>query len=294
MRPLRTHGIADPATNPGVFLMLKKLAFAAAAVALGVSGCTSASRTLGKLTANKYAEARSGTVWIVAPPELEPPAPGNKTVYISFRNLSDASDIDLTDLIRNAAREEGWQIVSNPNSAKYRLRGSLRYFGEVEPESGGRYVDGLGNIAGAAVSGLAAAAAINSVTNNRTAIAGGGAVVGALVAQGLANASRPREWAMITDFVLEEYSARPVTFELATESGSGRADAAGAGNSRMASGGGQRSGNTSAATATRTSNYFPHGIRLSAWANQMNMQEEEALPLIQERVERVVTQMLPA
>ncbi|MEL6365399.1 MAG: complement resistance protein TraT [Pseudomonadota bacterium] len=273
--------------------MLKKLTIVAAALALGVSGCTSASRTLGKLTANKYAEPRSGTVWIVAPPELEPPAPGAKTVYISFRNISDAAEIDLTDLIRNAAREEGWQIVSNPNSAKYRLRGTLRFFGEVEAESGGANVQ-LGNIAGAAVAGIATAGAINAVTNNRAAIAGGGAIVGALVAQGLANASRPREWALITDFVLEEYSARPVTFELATEDASARRDVGGAASARNASGGGQSRGNTSVATSTRTSNYFPHGIRLSTWANQMNMREDEALPLIEERIERVVTQMLPA
>ena len=43
----------------------------------------------------------------------------------------------------------------------------------------------------------------------------------------------------------------------------------------------------------RRTNYFPHGIRLSAWANQMNMSEGEALPLIEERVRNVVSQMLP-
>jgi hypothetical protein len=61
----------------------------------------------------------------------------------------------------------------------------------------------------------------------------------------------------------------------------------------MASGGGTSQGNTSVATAKRKSNYFPHGIRLSVWANQMNMSEEEALPEIETRTKRVVTQMLP-
>jgi hypothetical protein len=34
-------------------------------------------------------------------------------------------------------------------------------------------------------------------------------------------------------------------------------------------------------------------VRLSAWANQMNMKQEEAMPLIRERTQKVVTQMLP-
>ncbi|MEL7482979.1 MAG: hypothetical protein AAFN41_01370, partial [Planctomycetota bacterium] len=47
------------------------------------SGCTAVSRGMGKITANKYADARSGTVWVVPPPQLEPPAPDDKSVYIS-------------------------------------------------------------------------------------------------------------------------------------------------------------------------------------------------------------------
>ena len=37
-----------------------------AAVMIGSSGCTTVSRGLGKITANKYAKPRSGTVWTVA------------------------------------------------------------------------------------------------------------------------------------------------------------------------------------------------------------------------------------
>ena len=64
-----------------------------------VSGCASVSRGMGKITANKYAEARSGTVWVVPPPQLEPPRSGEKNVYISYRNISDAQQIQLLDSI---------------------------------------------------------------------------------------------------------------------------------------------------------------------------------------------------
>lgn len=270
---------------------MKKIMLAIAAGALVLVGCTSVSRGIGSITANKFAEARSGTNWLIAPPQLEPPA--NRSVYVSFRNLSDA-DFDFRPLLVQGAQEQGWTIVNDPNGAQYRLRADLRFWGEVEPESGGAgAAAGLGAIAGAAVTGTAAGYAIREAAGNNTAAYVGGGAVGALVAQGIMNASRPREWAAIIDVVLEEYSDTPVTFELATASGSAAVSGGGAASSRQALTGGQASGNTSSATSTRTSNYFPHGIRLSAWANQMNMTEEEALPLIEEKLERVIGQMLP-
>lgn len=259
---------------------------------LGVTAaCTDVSRGLGKLTANKYAQPRSGTTWVIAPPQLDPPRAADKTVYISFRNLSDA-DVNLLSELRAGASALGWVLVNDPESAKFRLRGDLRFFGEVEPESGGLgAAAGMGIIAGAAT-GIGTYAVADTIMGNRASgVIGAGA--GSLMALGVANASRPREWAMIIDFVLEEYNSTPVEFTVATDSSSGRADASGTGNSRMASGGGETRTNSSFATSTRKSNYFPHGIRLSAWANQMNMAEEEAVPQILPRVERVMAQILP-
>ncbi|MEN8721117.1 MAG: hypothetical protein ABF296_12740, partial [Oceanococcaceae bacterium] len=108
-----------------------------------------------------------------------------------------------------------------------------------------------------------------------------------------ANASRPREWALIMDFVLEEYSRNPVTFTLQQSNSSTATSGASIGNARMAQGGGTAGGNTRSGSITQTSNYFPHGVRLSAWANQMSMKEEEAMPFIIDRTEKVVVQMLP-
>jgi hypothetical protein len=255
-------------------------------------GCTSVSRGLGSVTANKYADPRSGTVWVVPPPQLEPPAPDKRNVYISYRNISD-SNIDLLPLLRKSAQEQGWRITNDPTQAEYRLRASTRFFGEVVPESGGASAARtMGTIAGAAT-GLGVGVATARATDSGLAGAAAGIGAGGLVGIGIGNASRPREWALIMDIVLEEHHDQPVEFTMATDSASGTSDGAGASSSRMASSGGTASSNTSGATATRTSNYYPHGIRLSVWANQMNMSEEEALPEIEERTRRVVTQMLP-
>ncbi|MGO1501506.1 MAG: complement resistance protein TraT [Marinobacter sp.] len=256
------------------------------------SGCTTVSRQLGSVTANKYADARSGTVWVVPPPQLEPPASSDRAVYISYRNISD-SDIQLLSLLKDSARDQGWDIVNDPNQAKYRLRASTRYFGEVEPESGGASAARtMGVISGAAV-GAGTGYAISDMTDSGVAGVVGGVATGGFAGLGISNASKPREWALIIDVVLEERQSKQVEFNMVTDSGSGTSDRAGAANSRMASGGGTANRNASAATAKRKSNYFPHGIRLSVWANQMNMTEEEAMPEIEKRTKRVVTQMLP-
>jgi len=241
------------------------------------SGCTSVSRGLGKLTSNKYASERSGTNWIVPPPQLEPPAPENKTVYISYRNISDA-DIELTSLLTNAASSQGWTLVSNPQEANYRLRASTRFFGEVEPESGGQGVArAMGVISGAAV-GIGTYELARNATDSWAAGAAAGGAAGGLVGLGIANASTPREWALIIDFVLEEYNETPVEFAMVSDNDTNATTTAGVGNSRMGDGGATAQRNSRVAEVTQTSNYFPHGVRLSAWANQMNMQEEEAMP----------------
>ncbi len=256
------------------------------------AGCTEVSRQMGSLTQDKYAKPRSGSVWIVPPPQLEPPGGADRVVYISYRNISDA-EIDLYNLLRDAAQQQGWTITNDPSAARYRLRVSTRFFGEVDPESGGASVGrALGGITGAAV-GIGTGRALARASDSRTAGAVGGTVAGSLVAAGMMNASRPREWALIMDAVLEEYHDTPVEFVMNRDDASGTRDVAGASNARMAAGGGTTAANVSTATAVRESNYFPHGVRLSVWANQMNMQEAEAMPEILDRAKRVVTQMLP-
>ncbi len=276
---MRSRGVLLGVTVAGVLLA-------------GLQGCTAVSRGIGKVTSNKYADARSGTVWVVPPPQLEPPAPDNKTVYISYRNISDA-DVDLTELLRSAATEQGWQLMSNPQEAKYRLRASTRFFGEVDPESGGQGIArAMGAISGAAV-GVGTYALVRNQTDSWAAGAAAGGAAGGLVGVGISNASTPREWALIIDFVLEEYNEEPVEFTLLSDNDTNATSTAGVGNSRMGDGGANSTGNSRTAEITQTSQYFPHGVRLSSWANQMNMKETEAMPLIRGRVEKVVKQMLP-
>ncbi|XOZ33115.1 complement resistance protein TraT [Halomonadaceae bacterium KBTZ08] len=244
------------------------------------------------MTANKFAEPRSGTVWVVPPPQLEPPRADERTVYISYRNISDAQ-LNLRPLLIKSAKKNGWEVVNRPQQAHYRLRASTRYFGEVDPDSGGASAArNMGVIAGAAA-GVGVGAATASATDSNAAGVAAGLGSGGLIAAGMSNASTPREWALIMDVVLEERQDGEIEVEVSTDKSTAAASGAGTGNSRMASGGGTQRSNSQSATTTKTTNYFPHGIRLSVWANQMNMSEEEAMPHIKKRVKNVATKMLP-
>ncbi len=262
------------------------------AALLVLPSCTAVSRGLGKMTANKFASPRSGSLWVVAPPMLSPPAPDQKTVYIAYQNISDA-EIELAQLLRDAAVQQGWTVVSDPTTAQFRLLARTRFFGEVAPETGGADVARtMGLISGAAV-GLGTGIAVDNASDSTAGGIAAGAAAGGLVGVGISNASTPREWALVVDFVLEEYNESEVEFQLSTDNRTSGTSGAAVGNSRMGEGSANTTGNSSSATVSKSSNYYPHGVRLSVWANQMNMRENEAMPLIVEKAENVVTRLLP-
>jgi hypothetical protein len=150
----------------------------------------------------------------------------------------------------------------------------------------------MGWIAGAAI-GVGTYGAVEAATDSWAAGAAAGAAAGGLTGSGVANASTPREWALITDFLIEEYHPEGVEFELQSSTSATGGTAAGVNGPRSTESGGSSRGGTKGATIRQRSNYFPHGARLSVWANQMNMSEEEAKPLVLERTKTVVKQLLP-
>lgn len=262
-------------------------------VVLVISACTPVSRGIGTITANKYAALRSGSLWVVAPPELEPLSATQKTVYVSYRDLSDTGMADLTSIVEQTALDRGWLISADPSTASVRLRASLRYFGEVAPESGGATVaSDLGAIAGTAVglatydlAGRSASAVVGALSTASSS--------GNFIKAGLENASSPREWAAVIDFVIEEYSAEPISFSYTSDTGRNTTADGGAASARNSLSGGQFRRNTSAAQLQKQSHYYPHGARLSVWANQMNLKEPAATAAIQAKLQRIVGAVLP-
>ncbi len=258
------------------------------------TGC----RSVGGLIGNKDAEARSGTVWNVPAPDIEPVAPEERTVYIRVRNISDATEINLTPDIKSSVQDAGYILVDDPTEANFRLRASLRFFGENEAgDLGQSQARLLGGISGAGI-GLGTYGVARSAGGNFGVSAGAGAAAGGLAGLAITNRMQAREWNLIIDMVLEEKQDTPVQFTVA--SGKERDSSTGAGNAVVGPGGGGNSvagGETSStstrAEITKTSDYFPHGIRLTAWARQIGMTQAEALPLLEAKIRAVMPQILP-
>lgn len=287
--------------HPNVTMKL----FAASAVGLtlllAVNGC----RSVGSVAGSRDAEARSGTVWNVPAPELPPLRPDQRTAFVSVRNISDA-DIDIRREIRAAVQDAGFRLVDDPEEAHIRLRATIRYFGENENADEGRSLaNSLGSVGGAAI-GVGTGAAVTGVMRrtmnaNRqygygTGVAAG-TLAGTLAVHGISNRMRVREYNLIVDMLLEERTEEPITFTVARDSAVASTAGTGVRTGRggvesQRTGGGATDTTSTTGSMERTANYFPHGMRLTAWARQIGMTEAEATPLLQRRVENVLANVL--
>lgn len=265
---------------------------------LFLPGCSAVGRGMGGAVGSKYATPDAGITWNVPAPELEPPPDSKRTVFLTIRNISDASGFDIKGALEQGITNQGYRIISDPEHANYRLRVSIRYFGENEAADGGNAQAGaLGVISGASV-GIGTGAAIHSATGSGLAAGTVGGATGALVGLGVANATTPREWDLIADVLLEERLAKPVEVTTASdrqttsETGSSAQTAHDRTQQQFVQGG--ATGSTgSTMTVKRKTNYMPYGIRVTGWARQMGMTREEAIPLIQAKLASAPAGLLP-
>jgi hypothetical protein len=259
---------------------------------VATSACASVGRGIGNLTGNPYAEPQTNLTWIVPPPQLEPLPMSERSLYISYRNISDAFDIDLYPILEESAARLGWSLAEDPSAANLRLRLDLQYFGEVEGQAGMAQLSSLPGIVGVA-SGAATGIAVTNATDNLFAGAVVGIGVGGLVNEGLSQAMKPRSWAAVVDIVTETRLDEPMTFEVSSGKTSDARSGAGLSSQFGTQSGGVTTANSKKGSASVTSNYYPEGARLIASACQMSMKREEALPLIEEKLQGALRNVLP-
>jgi hypothetical protein len=220
--------------------------------------------------------------------------------------MSDADSIDIRDDVREAVRDAGYTLVDDPTKANFRLRATIRYYGENEAADEGRgLARGMGAVGGAATgiaAGVGASHLMHSAGSNSglsTGIGiGAGIGAGSVAAIAISNRMKAREWNLIVDLILEERLDKPITFSVASDRGvdsnastgvyTGRAGVEG-----QHTGGGARDSTSTVGYTERTSDFFPHGMRLTAWARQIGMKSEEALPLLRNRIRNVLPKAMP-
>ncbi len=279
---------------------------AVAMMACSLVAVSSGCRAMGGLMGSKDAQVRSGTVWNVPAPEIPPPAPEKRTAYVSVRNISDADTIELRDEVREAIQAAGYTLVADPTQANFRLRATIRYFGENEAADEGRALaNRLGSVGGAATgvaagvgtAHLARAAGANRSLTTGVGI-GAGLATASLASTAMSNRMKVREWNLIVDLVLEEKLDKPIKFTVASDrSVTSRAHTGAhtgrAGVDGQTTGGSAHDRTRTSAAMERESDYFPHGVRLTAWARQIGMREHEALPVLKTRIRNVLPRIMP-
>lgn len=201
---------------------------------------------------------------------LSPTAEKNKTVFIQIRNTTDKTDFDLSGPLRKSLEAKGYTVLSEPDNAWFILQANVLSIEKTayDPASTpfGSYGAALG---GAGVGALAAAA---GKANNRqiagTALAAGAASgLGDMIANALV---KDVYFSAITDVQIKERSknASNVTTQSSLKNGKGT---------------------TTSVNNVEDSRYKVYQTRILSVANQVNLTIEEAEPMLQNGLTKVIS-----
>jgi hypothetical protein len=195
-----------------------------------------------------------------------------KTIYIQTRNSSDNQGVSLNDLGQRLAAK-GYEIVQDPTAAHYIVLANIVYCNLTKPEMpvetmvAGGYGSGFGT---SMMSGLNSLTGIASMAGPQGAVAGAAASMGLGAIQGIGSAvgslfsgpSKPKmpddvNYACVADLQITEQDA---------------------------------AGSVSAAPKTEKDNARAgvYQMRLAADVHQKKMNEEEATPLLQQKLSAAV------
>ena len=204
---------------------------------------------------------------------LDPVGGDKRTAFIYVRNTSDRPNFDIETPLKSAISGRGYRIVNDPEEAHFKLQAQVLSVSKMsitaaEAALGAGYG---GAIAGVAVGGVAGAATTG--TGQGTAI---GAVAGGIVggiAETIANAAvKDVTYVAITDVQISEKAREGVV---------GRRDLQV--DAQQGMGGSEQSTFTEETTEKR------YRTRVISTANKVNLQYEEAAPLLNEGLTRVLS-----
>lgn len=189
---------------------------------------------------------------------LEPVAPAQRTVFVQVRNTSD-KPFDIEYQVKAAVAARGYRVVDDPNQAHYMLQANVLSVGMTDKAAYETAMGaGFGGVAGGAVAGAL-------LGGSRP---GAGAAVGGLtmgIVEAVTSASTKVNWyAVITDLQVSE-RARGVsqTFTSVAPQGAGQ---------------------SITQQQSSTVGWRKYQTRISSSARKVNLQFEEALPLLRQGI----------
>ena len=228
---------------------------------------------------------KEGTRWLNPQPNFRLVNQDKMVVYVRVRDSS-GSGLDISRDVRMALEDMGYRITHNIDDAQYILNVDIRYYGENASNDGGRATLSAG-VGGAIVGG---------VIGHQSRRAGEGAAVGGLATgllfNTLANRNKVREFDVVVDTrVGERIPGGVQTTRSSNDQSSVR-------HSGSVSRGGRDSGSASGGTEETQTAYTKEPFlysqnRLVVHVSKLNLQPEEAAPVLQKRMIRALSNVLP-
>lgn len=257
------------------------------------SGCSGVATTAG----HRYAQMDVKAQWVDGVPEFVGDRPGgdDRSVTVRVRNPSglDLNTRRLRALLTASIEEDGWKVTSDPDEARYDISAVVKFWGRNEhlPDDS----ESLGKLLGAAAGGAIAYNQVKDksrVRKRNTAILG--AYVGSAIGDLMDRRTRSEAWTMIIETRIDETVDGTVNKSL--DDRSRRGSVAGSGTAAGQGGfvvgaDGTRTRRTQEYDAT--SNKVRIKNTLVITARQVGLQEIDALPAVEERLERIIPEILP-
>ena len=243
--------------------------------ALLLTGCSAADTAInhGQLTIQTH---MSETVF------LDPVPMAERTIYVSARNTSDHPELDIRGALMQAIMARGYQVTQDPDAAHYMLRVNLLQAGQIDTKSKGALL--AANYGEPLLAGAVAAGGVSAVGGNAAASTATG--LGVALASFAANQLvKDVTYSVVIDIQLSERPLKGGTVKQVTKTNAAQAN----GSLDRARTAQTMTGGAVSGTATLNSrvksqeieeqvDFKQYQIREVAYADQMNLKFEDAVP----------------
>jgi hypothetical protein len=219
---------------------------------------------------------------------LDPVPARLHTIYVGMRNTSDYPEIDVRGPLVQALTQRGYTVVTDPNTAHYLLQGNILQAGKIE--KGQEQALLQGGFGQPLLAGVAAGALTRGFGASTNASLGVG--LGVAAASAAVNyAFQDVTYAITVDIQLSErpLNGGKVRQNTANYRGSGSASSSVAVTDSTAqsfgtSSSGSYNSNTRSQFISEDSDFKKYNVRDVAYADKVNLQIQEAVPLLVARL----------
>jgi hypothetical protein len=216
-----------------------------------LAGCAAATTAIDKR--DLTVETRTSRTIFLDPVPME-----DRTIFVDVDNTSERPEFDLTPEVRSVLEDKGYRIVEDPAEARYMLQANVLQAGRTSETAAEKtFGGGFGSaVFGGAIGALAGRAASTDVT---TIITGG--LVGAAASAVADTFVEDVTYTVTTDVQISERNGKPVT-QIAAPARPLFIDGFGG----------------TPVKPTAPPEWTRHQTRIMSFANQVNLEFEEAAP----------------